>query len=385
MFGFSGSKAFGLASVLMLVFAGSAIAQQPRVGLGTAESFAVLAGSEITNTGPTVILGDVGVSPGSAVGDFSGAPQGTVFGTTYTEGAAAPAKSALTTAYNDAAGRIPRIDVPSGELGGSTLTPGVYNASSTLGLTGNVTLNGQGNPNAVFIFQVDSGLTTATDSSVSLIGLAQACNVYWQIGSSATLGTRTSFKGTIMAADSITLDDAVVVEGRLLAQTAAVTMINDTVVRSQCAAATTPPSGTPSGGGGPTTPATGPGGSSGGDNTGPSTRITGPSGVFGPPSRRTTRPRVGGDCVKRNFTTSVRLRDSAGIRNVKVYLDGKRVKQTKRTRFSLRIKVRNLSVGSHRITVVARDRAGNRSATTRRFGRCALALVVPRFTPRFTG
>ena len=110
MFGFSGSKAFGLASLLMLVFAGSAMAAQPPVGLGTADSFAILAGSAITNTGPTVVQGDVGVSPGSSVGDFSGAPQGTVFGTIYQGGAAAGAKSDLVTAYNDAAGRIPPIN-----------------------------------------------------------------------------------------------------------------------------------------------------------------------------------------------------------------------------------------------------------------------------------
>ena len=381
MLGFSGSKAFGLASLLMLVFSSSAVAQQDPVGLGTAESFAVLVGSEVTNTGPSVIIGDVGVSPGTSAGNFNGAPHGTVYGNIYTAGAAAGAKDALGLAYTDAEDRLPPIDIPSGVLNGQTLTPGVYNASSTLGLTGNVTLNALGNPNAVFIFQVGSGLTTATDSSVTLINGAQACNVYWQIGSSAELLARTSFKGTLMAAESITVGDSAVVEGRLLAQTAAVTMINDTIIRPQCAAATPPGTGTP-GDGGPTSPIAGPGGS---DNTGPLTRITGPSGVFGPPSRRTSRPRVGRDCVERNFTASVRLRDGAGISSVRVYLDGKRVKSTRRTRFSLRIKVRGLSVGSHRITVVARDRAGNRSATTRRFGRCALAIAAPRFAPRFTG
>ena len=342
MFGFSGSKAFGLATVLMLVFAGSAIAAQPRVGLGTAESFAILAGSEITNTGPSVILGDVGVSPGTSAGDFSGAPEGTVFGSIYTAGAAAPAKAALTTAYNDAAGRIPPIDVPSGEIGGSVLTPGVYNASSTLGLTGNVTLNGLGDPNAVFIFQVGSGLTTATDSSVSshrpdpgvqrLLADRQHRDPRYEDelqGHHHGRGfdharRRRRRRGQAPGPDRRGHSDqrhhraATVCGGHHSPQ-------RHSVRRWRAH-----------------DPVAGPGASSGGDNTGPSTRITGPSGVFGPPSRRTTRPRVGSDCVKRNFSASVRLRDGAGIRSVRVYLDGKRVKSTKRTRFSLRINVRGL-------------------------------------------
>ena len=250
----------------------------------------------------------------------------------------------------------------------------------TLGLTGNLTLNAQGDPNAVFIFQVESKLTTATDSSVSLVNGAQACNVYWQIGSSATIGTRTAFKGTILALTSISVNNGVAVEGRLFARNGAVTLINDTVNRAQCAPGTVGGTRRRSA---PAAPGSGPGP----DVTGPATRLTGPPGVLGPPDRTPggRLPPVGADCVKRNFTASVRLRDRAGIKSVKVYLDGRLVKSTKRTRFSLRIRVRGLSVGNHRITVVARDRAGNRSVTTRRFGRCALPLVIPRFAPQFTG
>ena len=369
------SVCVALASMLMLVFASSAGAAEAPVGLGTADSFALLGGSTITNTGPSVINGDLGLHPGTSVTGF---PPGTVNGAVHrTDAVAKQAKSDLVTAYKDAAGRSLSATSPP-DIGGRTLNPGVYRTGSvpSLGLTGNLTLNAHGDPRAVFIFQVESTLTTATDSSVSLINGAQACNVYWQIGSSATLGTRTAFKGNILALSSISVNNGVVVEGRLLARNGAVTLINDTVNRSQCAPGTGAGSGGGGGAGGP-----------GPDTTGPSTRLIGPPGIFGPTDRTPggRLPPTGADCVKRNFTASVRLRDRAGIKSVRVYLDGRRVKQTKRTRFSLRIRVRGLSVGNHRITVVARDRAGNRSVTTRRFGRCALPLVVPRFAPRFTG
>lgn len=374
-----------LALLLTLVFAGAAVAAQPRVGLGTAGSFAVLAGSQITNTGPSVINGDLGVSPGTAI---SGFPPGTVNGAVHaTNGVAGQAKSDLTTAYNDAAGRTPVVSV-SGDLGGRKLTSGVYKATSSLGLTGAVTLDAKGDPDAVFIFQVGSALTTATDSSVSLVNGAQACNVYWQVGSSATLGTRTAFKGTIMALTSISLNDGVAVQGRLLARNGAVTLINDTVTRPRCAAGTRGGSGEGTGDGTGNGPGDGPGEGTGrrrglrGDSAGPLVRILRLPGLRQPPIRGpgARRPPASTVCTTRNFTARVALRDGAGIKAVKVYLDGKLVRQTSLRRFSLGIKVRGLSVGPHRITVVARDRAGNRSVTTRRFGRCALALPAPRFT-----
>ena len=148
------------------------------------------------------------------------------------------------------------------DVGGRTLTAGIYRTGSvaSLGLTGTLTLDAEGDPDAVFIFQIESTLVTATDSSVSLANGAQACNVYWQVGSSATLGTRTAFKGTILALTSISLNDAVVVRGRLLARNGAVTLINDTVTRSQCAVPATPEPGTPSGPGTTPEPGTTPAG-----------------------------------------------------------------------------------------------------------------------------
>ncbi|GAB2825826.1 hypothetical protein GCM10027176_32770 [Actinoallomurus bryophytorum] len=207
------------------------------VNLGTAGNFAVLGGQTVTNTGPSVITGDLGVSPGSAVTGF---PPGTVFGTIHAADAvAAQAQVDLTAAYNDAAGRTPATALP-GDIGGLTLTPGVYNASSSLGLTGTVTLDGQGDPNAVFIIQVGSALTTASGSVVNLINGAQACNVFWQVGSSATLGTGSTFSGNVLALTSISATTGANVNGRLLARNGAVTLDTNVVSRADCAPTPTP-------------------------------------------------------------------------------------------------------------------------------------------------
>jgi hypothetical protein len=230
-----------LAAALAAVVAMGIVAATPRaadaaqspVGLGTATSYAVLAGSAVTNTGPTVVAGNLGVSPGSSVTGF---PPGVVVGTIHAADAAAiQAQVDQTTAYNDAAGRTPVTTVPT-ELGGTTLTPGVYtSAAGTLEITGNLTLNAQGDPHAVFIFQAASTLKTMSASTVTLIGGAQACNVFWQVGSSATLGTSSSFVGTILALTSITVTTGVTVNGRLLAGNGAVTLDSDTIKRSDCA------------------------------------------------------------------------------------------------------------------------------------------------------
>ena len=178
-------------------------AQTPVV-LGTAGNFAVLAGSTITSIGPTVVNGNIGVSPGTAITGFG---PGIVLGAIHAgDAVAATGKNDLTTAYNDAAGRAcPGPPLP-GNIGGSVIAPGVYCAASSVGITGTVTLNGNGNPNSVFIFQIGTTLTTAAgNSAVNLIGGAQASNVFWQVGSSATLGTNTIFNGTIMALASVTV------------------------------------------------------------------------------------------------------------------------------------------------------------------------------------
>ncbi|MFC4592111.1 ice-binding family protein [Sphaerisporangium corydalis] len=222
-----------VAAAVVVATPHAAGAAQAPVGLGTATSYAVLAGSAVTNTGPSVVTGDLGVSPGSSVTGF---PPGTVIGTVHAADAAAvQAQVDLTTAYNDAAGRTPVTSVPT-ELGGTTLTPGVYtSAAGTLGITGNLTLDAQGDPQAVFIFQAASTLITASASTVTLIGGAQACNVFWQVGSSATLGTASGFVGTILALTSITATTGATVNGRLLARNGAVTLDSNTITRSDCA------------------------------------------------------------------------------------------------------------------------------------------------------
>ncbi|MER5730803.1 ice-binding family protein [Streptomyces sp. NPDC002138] len=227
-----------IASAVVVVTPTQANALATPVPLGTATSFAVLAGSEITNTGPSVITGDLGVSPGTAI---SGFPPGVVRGTQHSgpvDAVGLQAKRDLVTTYNNAAGQSSDAVLPP-DAGGLTLVPGVYTAPSTLGLTGTLTLDAQNNPNAVWVFQVGSGLTTATSSSVSLINGASPCNVYWQVGSSATLGTDTSFVGTIMALTSISLTTGADIDGRALARNGAVTMDTNVINRGTCAAGTT--------------------------------------------------------------------------------------------------------------------------------------------------
>jgi hypothetical protein len=235
----AGQAASGLGLVAMVCIAvilvvtalvstprGASAATQPP--LGTATSFAVLAGSAITNTGPSMITGNLGLAPGSSV---SGFPPGRVEGATHVDDAVAvQAKSDLVTASTSAAGQ-PCTSTLTGDLGGRTLTPGVYCFTSSAQLTGTLTLDGRGDPNAVFIFKVGSMLTTATSSKVVLIN-GGPCGVYWQVGSSATLGTDATFVGTLLVNTSITLNTrASILPGRALAQTGAVTLDTNRITR----------------------------------------------------------------------------------------------------------------------------------------------------------
>ncbi len=211
-------------------------AQEESVGLGTADDFALLSGETITNTGPTSITGDVGVHPGAAAPGFEASI--TLDGEFHeTDAVAEQAKVDLVTAYDDADGRSVTATVDT-ELGGETLIPGVYDsASTTFEITGTLTLDAQGDPNAVFIFQMGSTLLATTGSSVILTNGAQACNVFWQVTSSATLEAGSSFVGNILALTSITLETGATVEGRVLARNGSVTLDSNTITRAVCAAA----------------------------------------------------------------------------------------------------------------------------------------------------
>jgi len=211
-------------------------AGQAPVALGSASTFAVLAASTVTSTGPTTINGDLGLSPGTAVTGFP-----TVNGTIHAaDAAAAQAQLDLTTAYNDAAGRTAGAITVAGNLGGQTLTPGLYKSTSSLEISsGDLTLDAQGDANAVFIFQMASTLVTTSGRQVILSGGARAANVFWQVGSSATLGTGSVFKGDILALASITVTTGAIVEGRLLARTGAVTL-DSNVIGAVIPAGTTP-------------------------------------------------------------------------------------------------------------------------------------------------
>jgi len=253
----SGRMAVGLAVVGIALFptlvggvAGTpaASAAQATVDLGTATPFSVLAGAGVTNTGDTVLGGDLGTCPTPAIVGF---PPGDVQGTQHANDAVAcQAQSDLTIAYDSAAGRAStKSYTGAADLGGSTLTTGVYTSSVSFGITGPLTLDAESNPDAVFIFQAASTLITEDNSSVRLINGAQACNVFWQVGSSATLGVGSTFAGTVMALTSITANTNATVDGRLLARNGAVTLDTNRVTAAACTtgvpSSSTPSSATP--------------------------------------------------------------------------------------------------------------------------------------------
>ena len=292
-------------AAVLLATAGTAQAIATPVPLGTADAFAVLAGTGITNTGPTTITGDVGTDPTPSItgqADITLIPPSAYH---PADAVSTLAKSDLVTGYDNAAGQTRTADSGS-ELGGQTFVAGVYGTDSALGLTGTVTLDGQGSTDGIWVFQAGSTLITASSSTVALINGAQACNVYWQVGSSATLGTSTSFAGTILALTSISATTGATIQGRLLARNGAVTLDTNTITRAPCELApptttvttTTTVTGPTTTVTGPTTTVTGPTTTV----TGPTTTVTGPTTttVLGPTTTETgptTTDRAGSDDV----------------------------------------------------------------------------------------
>ena len=218
--------------VVTMVMPATSVAAQPTVNLGTTSNFAILAGETITNTGPTTINGDVGVHPGNT---FPGQDEATIDGAVHlADDVAAQAKADLVVAYDDAAGRTPVTTIPT-ELGGTTLKAGVYDSESgTFEITGTLTLDAEGDPDAVFIFQMASTLVTAPNSSVNLVNGARFCRVFWQVGSSATLGVNSDFVGHVFALTSIAAQTGATVEGQLLARNGEVTLDNNTITNGLC-------------------------------------------------------------------------------------------------------------------------------------------------------
>lgn len=370
----------GIALAIGVTFvAVPAAAQAAPVDLATARPFVALAGSTVTNTGPSVLNGELGVAPGTALVGF-GLPA-VVNGATHANDAVAgQAQSDLTTAYTVAAGTpvSPADDLSGTNLGNRTLTAGAYRYTSDALLTGPLTLDAQGDPNAQFVFEIASALTTAPASSVVMVNGASPCNVYWQVGSSATLDTTTAFQGNLMALTDISLNNGATVIGRLLARNGQISLINNVLDLGGCATGSTSPT-APT----PTTSPTPPTGTPTGNPT--------PPGVTSSPvtvSQRTPT-RDGTAIIRRTpdeacadgFSASVRGRM---IRRVVFSMDGKRLVTRGRSPFRVFVRAAN---GAHTI----RARVTFRDATRARtlsigYRACAAAVLRPRRGPsQFTG
>jgi len=368
----------GLALAVGLAFAAvPAAAQAAPVLLGTASPFVVLGGQAVSNTGPSLLNGDLGVSPGTSLTGF-GLPA-VVNGATHNNDAvAAQAQLDLTNAYNVAAGQLPSTDKTGQDLGGQTLTAGAYGFTSDAQLTGTVTFDAENNPNAQFVVNVASQLTTASASSVALMRGANPCNIYWRVGSSATLGTSTAFKGNLMALSSISLQDAATVQGRLLARNGSVSLINNVLDRSMCGTGSTPGEPTPT----PTSGSADSPGTTGGASPSP--------GTTSPAGRRTTRATRRGTATVRPTPRaectdgfSARVRGKL-IKRVVFSLDGKRIASRIGSPFRVYVKA---AAGRHIVKARVTFKDATRAKTLRmRYRACAAQVAQPRRGPsRFTG
>ncbi|MCW2967657.1 MAG: hypothetical protein JWM71_1429 [Solirubrobacteraceae bacterium] len=371
-----------------------AAAHASAVNLATASPFVVLGGSTVTNTGPSVLNGNLGVAPGTALTGF-GLPA-VVNGATHDNDAvAAQAQSDLTTAYGVAAAQPVTADLTGQDLGGKTLTAGAYRFSSSAQLTGQVTLNAEGNPNAQFVFMIGSTLTTASASSVVLINGASPCNVYWQVGSSATVGTTTAFQGTLMALTSISLNHAATVQGRALARNGAVTLNDNTLSGAVCGTSTTPPAGTTTPGG--TTTTGGPGSTpAGGTGSGSGTGSGTGTGAQTPPASSTTVATRKGTAVLRHRSHTPRASSSCTtgflatvsghqIKRVVFSVAGKMIANRTGSLFHVYVSPAVGKRGTLRARVTFKDATRARTLTFA-YHACAAAVLHPARGPsQFTG
>lgn len=378
-------------AVLAVAFAlvAAPAAQAAPVDLATASPFVVLGGTTVTNEGPSVLNGDLGVSPGTALTGF-GAPAVVNGATHENDAVAAQAQLDLTNAYNVAAGQpvAPADDLSGTDLGNRVLTAGTYRYNAGALLTGPLTLDAQGDPDAEFVFQIGAELTTATASSVVLVNGASPCNVYWQVGSSAAIGTTTQFVGSLMALTSISLNNGATVEGRMLARNGQVSLIDNVLTAPTCASGSTPPPSSEP----PSDPETS--SPSGPETVPPSTvGITGPSSRpngTGSGNRANRRLSRNGRAVVRRTARrvctagfGVRVRGRM-IERVVFRLDGKRVANRTSSPFAKWVRA---TPGAHRMRVRITFKDATRARTvTLPYRACAAALLQPRRGPSsFTG
>lgn len=390
----------GIALAILAVFALPTAAQAAPVGLGTAAPFVVLGGTTVTNVGPSVLNGNLGVSPGTELEGF-GLPA-VINGSTHaTDAVAAQAQLDLTTAYDAAAGQpvLPANDLSGEDLGGLKLAPGTYRYNAAALLTGALILDAEGDPNAEFVFQIGSQLTTESASSVVLVNGASPCNVYWQVGSSAVLGTTTSFQGSLMALTSISLNSKATVVGRMLARNGQVSLIENTLTRPLCATGpTTPPDDetpggeTPGGGtpggetpGGPGTgsPAT-PGTTGSPAAPGSGSRIASGRRAKAPRSSRNGRATVQSaprEACTEGFRATV---NGKMIQRVVFSLDGKSIGSRTNSPFAMSVRA---TPGAHQVRVrVTFTDATPPKTMTLPYRACAAALLQPQRGPsQFTG
>jgi Ice-binding-like len=355
-----------------------AAAKAAPVGLATAQPFVVLGGAGVTNTGPSVLNGDLGVTPGTSLSGF-GAPA-VVNGATHDNDAvAAQAQADLTTGYNVAAEQpiAPGNDLTGVDLGGLTLSPGAYGFSTSAQLTGQLTLDAHGDPSAQFVFVIGSTLTTASASSVVLTNGASPCNVFWKVGSSATFGSGTAFEGNVMALTSISLNSGVTVLGRALARNGEVTLINDVLTLPGCATetSTTPTETVTSTSATPTTSTVA--------NGGAGTKAKKPG--KGKSAKTPAAKSSGGTA------TLVRGKNSAA--GVSASVQGKRIKKVTFTDNGVRVGAGGsrtvhvaMTPGVHRVIAHVTFNGGAKSKTLAFSFRVATPVLHPKFGPsQFTG
>lgn len=379
----------GIALAMVAAFALPASAQAAPVDLATAGPFVVLGGTTVTNTGPSVLNGNLGVSPGTELKGFE--LPAVVNGVSHaTDEVAAQAQLDLTNAYNVAAAQpvLPQNDLSGTDLGERKLGPGIYRYNAAALLTGALTLDAEGDPNAQFVFKIGSELTTASASSVLLVNGASPCNVYWQVGSSADIGTTTAFQGNLMALTSISLKAGATVLGRMLARNGQVSLIDNVLTRPLCATGpTTPPSDNAPGGPGTVSPSE-PGTT--GPAAAPSSGLVAPGGALPGRQAKATRSSRNGTAVVRSApreacTEGFRAVVSGKmIKRVVFSLDGRSVGSRTGSPFAMSMRA---APGAHQVRVRITFRDSTRARTVRLpYQACASALLIPRRGPSaFTG